>query len=75
VVSGAECSGTGAPPLQINVGDFNSDGIPDVQTKFEVLDAAVDAGDDQACVTGAFRHIDGRFRDASFETRDTLNVK
>jgi hypothetical protein len=75
VVSGATCSGVGAPPDQINLGDFNSDGIPDVQTKFEVLDAAVDPGDNQACVTGEFRHIDGRFRDASFESRDHLNVK
>lgn len=75
VVSGATCSGAGAPPEQVNLGDFNSDGIPDIQTKFEVLDAAVDPGDNQACVTGAFRHIDGRFRDASFETRDHLSVK
>jgi hypothetical protein len=75
VVSGATCSGAGAAPDQINVGDFNSDGIADVQTKFQVLDARVDAGDNQACVTGAFSRIDGRFRDARFETRDGLNVK
>jgi hypothetical protein len=75
VVTGARCSGKGASMQQTNIGDFNSDGIPDVQTKFQVLDAAVDPGDDQACTTGAFRHIDGRFRDATFEARDKLNVQ
>jgi hypothetical protein len=75
VVAGARCSGLGAPMESVNVGDYNSDGIPDVQTKFEVLDARVDPGDDQACTTGAFRSIEGRFRDATFESRDHLNVK
>jgi hypothetical protein len=75
VVTGATCSGGGAPAEQINVGDYNSDGIPDLQMKFEVLAAAVDRGDDQACVTGDFRRVEGRFREASFETRDHLNVK
>jgi hypothetical protein len=75
VVSGATCSGNGALLQQINLGDFNSDGIPDVQAKVEVLDAAVDPGDNQACATGPFRHIEGRFHDATFEARDNLNVK
>jgi hypothetical protein len=75
LVAGAACSGLGAPPLLVSVGDTNQDGIPDVQTKFSVRDARIERGDDQACVTGRFRAVPGRFPDATFETRDHLNVK
>ena len=37
--------------------------------------ASISRGDDEACLTGDFRRIEGRFRDASFEARDHLNVK
>jgi len=74
IVTGAKCSGTGAVLQQVTVSDLNLDGIPDLQAKFSIPDAKVDPGDNQACATGAFRHIDGRFRDATFEARDNLNV-
>jgi hypothetical protein len=40
-----------------------------------VENASIQRGDNEACMLGDFRHIEGRFRDASFEARDNLNVK
>jgi hypothetical protein len=74
VRAGAACSGSGAPLNNTNVGDVNSDGIPDLQANFRVEQASIEHGDDEACLTGDFRRIEGRFRNASFEARDHLNV-
>jgi hypothetical protein len=72
---GATCVGNGAPANNTNILDTNSDGIPDLQVNFRVEQASISRGDDEACLTGDFRRIEGRFRDASFEARDHLNVK
>lgn len=72
---GAVCSGAGAPVLRPTLVDTNADGLLDLQLKFEVLRARIERGDDEACTTGAFRAVDGRFGPASFESRDHLNVK
>jgi len=72
---GGTCLGDGAPPNGTNVLDTNSDGIPDLQSSFRVEQASIAHGDDQACLTGDFRRVEGRFRNASFEARDHLNVK
>ena len=73
--SGATCLGDGAPLNSSSFVDPNSDGIPDLQANFQVQQASISHGDDQACFTGRFRRIPDRFRDASFEARDALNVK
>jgi hypothetical protein len=75
VRTGAVCAGGGAPVLLSSLADTNADGLLDLQLKYQVLQAAIQRGDDQACTTGAFRTVEGRFRDASFEARDRLNVK
>jgi hypothetical protein len=72
---GGVCARDGAPLNNINILDKNSDGIPDLQANFQVELASIAKGDDQACLTGDFRRVEGRFRDASFEARDHLNVK
>jgi hypothetical protein len=72
---GQACAGDGAPLQTPSVADKNQDGIPDLQTSVEVQQASIALGDDQACLTGDFRRIEGRFRNASFEARDHLNVK
>ncbi len=73
--SGATCNRDGAPLDGSSVTDANSDGILDLNTKVRVENASIARGDDEACITGSFRRIEGRFRDARFETRDDLNVK
>jgi Tol biopolymer transport system component len=75
VRTGAVCSGGGAPVLFSTLADTNADGLLDLQLKYQVLQAAIERGDDQACTAGAFRTVEGRFRDARFEARDRLNVK
>lgn len=75
VRSGAVCSGAGAPVLLSTLTDTNADGMLDLQLKYQVLQARIERGDDQACTAGAFRRVEGRFRDARFEARDRLNLK
>jgi hypothetical protein len=84
LVAGAPCSGDGAgfahdlsdPTIYAShLQDSNGDGILDLQVHFSIPDALVDPGDDEACLTGSFRRIEGRFRPATFEARDQLNVK
>lgn len=75
VRSGAVCSGTGAPVQLSSLADTNADGLLDLQLKYQVLQARIEHGDDQACTTGVFRRVEGRFRDAQFEARDRLNLK
>lgn len=72
--SGAACSGDGATLDGTSVTDANGDGIPDLGTKVRVQEASIAPGDDEACLTGRFRWIEGRFRDATFQARDHLNV-
>ena len=72
---GGVCAGNGAPLNNTGVLDKNSDGIPDLTANFQVLQASISRGDNEACLTGDFRRIPGRFRNASFEARDHLNVK
>jgi len=72
---GGVCAGNGAPLNNTGILDKNSDGIPDLTANFQVLQASISRGDNQACLTGDFRRIPGRFRGASFEARDHLNVK
>lgn len=72
---GAACAGDGAPVDGSSLGDQNRDAIPDLELKFRVQKASISKGDDQACMTGAFRPVEGRFPSARFESRDRLNVK
>jgi hypothetical protein len=73
--AGQTCAGDGAPIDRSGTHDPNSDGILDLNLKFDVKKASIAKGDNQACMTGAFRHVEGRFPDARFEARDHLNVK
>jgi hypothetical protein len=72
---GGVCQGDGAPLNHSNLVDTNSDGILDLNVNFQVLQASISRGDDEACLTGDFRRVEGRFSSASFEARDHLNVK
>ncbi len=73
--AGTACAGNGAPISSKVLGDLNGDRIADLNLKFQVLNASIAKGDDQACMTGAFRPVEGRFPGAPFESRDRLNVK
>ncbi len=55
--------------------DRNGDGYLDLGLRFEVTQMRVQLTDTQACLRGTFRVIQGRFFEAGFETRDSLNVK
>jgi hypothetical protein len=72
---GGACLGNGAPLNNSNLVDSNSDGILDLNANFQVLQASISRGDNEACLTGDFRRVEGRFGPASFEARDHLNVK
>ena len=72
---GGVCAKNGAPLNSSSLTDTNSDGILDLNANFQVLQASISPGDNEACLTGTFRRIEGRFGPASFEARDHLNVK
>ncbi len=78
------CGGLGAPPLddltnpgtyQTRLSDKNGDGFLDLGLRFEVTQMGIQMTDTEACLRGTFRVIEGRFFEAGFETRDSLNVK
>ena len=73
--AGTACASNGAPIYSKVLGDLNGDRIADLDLKFQVQRASIAKGDDQACMTGAFRPVEGRFPGALFESRDHLNVK
>jgi hypothetical protein len=72
---GGVCARNGAPLNNSSLTDTNSDGILDLNGNFQVLQASISRGDNEACLTGTFRRVEGRFGPASFEARDHLNVK
>jgi hypothetical protein len=75
VVAGAVCSGQGAPIVSSTVADVNGDGFPDLNASFQVQQALIQRGDNQACVTGWLQPVGARVRRAPFEARDALSVR
>ncbi len=73
--AGGACAGDGAPVYAKSFEAPHSDLTQDLNLKFQVLKASISKGDNQACMTGAFTGVEGRFPAARFESRDNLNVK
>jgi hypothetical protein len=66
---------TNAATYLSRLSDRNGDGFLDLGLRFEVTQMGIQLTDTQACLRGTFRVIEGRFFEADFETRDSLNVK
>lgn len=72
--TGAACAGNGAPIDRMGAVDANGDGITDLSLKFQVQKASIEPGDDQACMTGTIRAVEGRFDATPFEARSSIRL-